>query len=163
MAKNKRKHDAVFGDLTNAVSDQWQRPIKVHFLGKDWIRPLLVDIDDKEGIEENQIIAYKDYSKRARTLLREAEKAIYDYYQSVSSEYRGRFGIVNPNDDRVPIIESVKDVFPLVEPEAVYFPYAHRVPTIGLLCQCTWEEEHGLAVKYENGKIVKVGFQDIVL
>jgi hypothetical protein len=32
-----------------------------------------------------------------------------------------------------------------------------------MLFECTWEEEHGLAVKFENEKVVEVGYQDIVL
>jgi hypothetical protein len=159
----KSKRDPVFGDLSLHISDQWQRPIKIQFLGREWIRPLLVDIDDKDGIEEHQIQAYKDFGKKTDTLLKKAEKAIFTHYQSVCSEYRSRLGIVDPRDERVPIIKSVEDVYPLVEPEAVYFPYACSKPTWGLLCLCTWEEEHGLAVKFENGKIAKVGFQDIVL
>jgi hypothetical protein len=51
----------------------------------------------------------------------------------------------------------------LVKPEAVVFRYGNTRPTFGLLLNCTWEEEHGVGIKFVNGKVTQVGFQDIVL
>lgn len=37
------------------------------------------------------------------------------------------------------------------------------VRQVGLLLKCTWEPEHGLAVKVEDEKVIEVSYQDIVL
>jgi hypothetical protein len=107
--------------------------------------------------------ATSDLIQEGGRMLREAEKELFSYYRSVCSEYRSRLGITRPDDDKVPLISTTKELSELLEPEALYFRYAHPNPTFGLLFKSTWEEEHGVAVKFENGKVSKVGFQDIVL
>ena len=163
MAKKKNVNDDVFGALTHSAGDLWKRPLELHIFGRTWTIALMVDIDPKDGVEQHQLAAYKTFTEKTDAIVSASEKAIFDYYQSVCKEVRSRYGITNPNDARVPIIKSSRDVFGLVEPEGVTFPYARQRPTFGILCQCTWEEERGLAVKYENEKLVDVGFQDIVL
>jgi hypothetical protein len=110
-----------------------------------------VQIDDDEGLEQKQIRAFQQYREGSSQLLREAEKSMLAYYQSVCEDYGA------------PSISSVAQFARLIQPESLYFPYVRPRPTFGLLCQCTWEPEHGLAVKFVNGKVTEVGFQDIVL
>jgi hypothetical protein len=163
MAKKRTIHEQTFGDLTYVAGDLWKRPFQLKIFGKEWTVSLTVDIDPKDGVEENQVMAFNTFNAETSHLIAAAEKAILSYYQSVCKEYRSRYGISDPNDEKVPIVKSLKEVYKLVEPEGVTFPYVRLRPTFGILCQCTWEEERGLAVKFENGKIVSVGFQDIVL
>lgn len=141
----------------------WKRELPLRIFGREWMVELAVDIDPKDGVEKNQLLAFAAFNKSPRAFAAAAEKAIFKHYQTICSEYRDRLGIRNPNDKRVPLIKSIKGLYRLLEPECVTFPYVRARPTFGLLCQCTWEEEHGLAVKYEDGKVVEVGFQDIVL
>ena len=53
----------------------------------------------------------------------------------------------------------------LVYPKQILFPmvFGDMIREFGLLCECTWEEEHGLAVKYQNEEVVEVGYQDIII
>jgi len=164
MGKKKRTiNNEAFGTLAHSAGDLWKKPFELHIFGHSWTVELMVDIDPISGIEQHQITAYKIFTENTVTIISESESAIFNYYQSVCNEVRGRYGITNPNDARVPLINSKEGLFRLVEPEGVTFPYARHRPTFGILCQCTWEEERGLAVKYENEKLVNVGFQDIVL
>lgn len=163
MAKKKARKDPVFGDLIQVGGDLWKRSMELRFLGRLLRGQLTVDISEKTGLESNQILAFNDFSKRTDAIIADAEKAIYDYYRSICDDRRSQYGIVDPNDVLLPIIKSVSEVFKLVTFEGVTFPYVRSQPTFGLLCECTWENEHGLAVKFENGKVVDVGFQDIVL
>lgn len=153
----------VFGQLHHVQSDLWQRGVEVTMFGRTMKLRLLVDIDDEERVHSNQIRAFEDFSKRQDEMLRIAERAMLKYYQSVCDEYRGRFGVTDQHDDRVPIVSNLKEFAKLVTPTDLTFPYATSRTTIGLLCDCTWEREHGLAVKFEEGHVSEVGFQDIVL
>ncbi len=64
-----------------------------------------------------------------------------------------------------PFISAKKEIATIVEPKQLIFPtiFDKDVRQVGLLLECRWEPEHGLAVKFEDEEIVEVGFQDIVL
>ena len=162
MAKRKTRIDPTFGELTHCAGDGWRRPLDLRIFNRTTTVSLFVDVSPK-GIEKNQILAYQDFRDNSNALMADAERAIFEYYQAICTDYRDRYGIVDCEDELVPIINSVEAVFKLVKAEGVTFPYVRPRSTFGLLCQCTWEEEHSLAVKYENGKLVEVGFQDIEL
>jgi hypothetical protein len=84
-------------------------------------------------------------------------------YQSVCDEYRDQLGVTERKHPKVPLISSLDELGRLIEPEAVVFRYTNARPTFGLLLKCSWEEEHGVGIKFVNGKVTQVGFQDIVL
>jgi hypothetical protein len=159
----KKTTDPVFGDLTRSVTDLWERKISIRLFGRDHSVSLFVNIDEDEGLKKSQIRAYETFTQNAEQLLSNAEVALLDYYQSVCDEYRDQLGVTARKHPKVPLITKVEELAKLVEPEAVVFRYGHSRPTFGLLLKCTWEEEHGVAVKFVNDKIIEVGFQDIVL
>jgi len=163
MPKQKQIVDPVFGPLDHVVSDLWKRKLQLNFLGRKSTVSLTIDISPKRGIEPNQISAFQVFTGHQKEILHEAETAIFDYYASVCEDYRAQRGVTNPRDKMIPIPKNRPTVFKLITPVGVTFPYVCAVPTFGILCDCTWEEEHGLAVKYEGRKLVEVGFQDIVL
>lgn len=163
MGKNKTLNDPVFGNLKHSVADLWEREIKVTIFGIERFLKLSVDIDENEGLEVQQIRAFEQFQQHQDQFLRDAENEIFKYYQSVYDEYRSKYEIVDLDDKYVPQISSMERLADLVTPVGLIFPYARKKPTFGLLCTCTWEKEHGVAVKYEEGKITEVGFQDIVL
>lgn len=106
----------------------------MQLFGKSWEIPLSVVVLKDRGIEQNQVKAYEDFSTNLQEVLRAAEQAIFKLAH-------GKTTI----------------------PEAVHFPSARPKPTFGVLFQSGVDEEHGLAAKFENGKLTKVGPQDIVL
>ncbi|MNI92529.1 hypothetical protein D3C73_1503370 [compost metagenome] len=79
-------------------------------------------------------------------------------------DYREMVG-ADEADKIVPIIEKKEELVQLVEPTQLIIRRVRKngVRRIGLLFNCSWEIEHGLAVKIEDEEIVEVGFQDIVL
>lgn len=97
-------------------------------------------------------------------MITKIEDAIFDYYQEVYMEYRDMVG-EDEADKIAPIIENKEEMGKLVEPTQLTIRRVRKngIRRIGLLFNCTWEIEHGLAVKIEDEEIVEVGFQDIVL
>jgi hypothetical protein len=159
----KRIDDAVFGALALVGADLYERDFQIELFGKKRRVRLQVQICPQQGLEQRQIRAFEQFAQHSPRMLAEAEKKMFAYYQSVCHEYRSDQGITAAKDRRVPLVKNAAELARLVRPEAMYFPYVRSRPTCGLLCQCTWEDEHGLAVKFENGKVTEVGFQDIVL
>ncbi|CQR55775.1 hypothetical protein PRIO_3372 [Paenibacillus riograndensis SBR5] len=114
--------------------------------------------------EDAQIIAYKFFFRNMNELLMNAEDEILKYYLEVIEEYRERLG-EKFADKMAPVISNKEELSKLIEPKRLLFPmvFDERVRQVGLLLESTWEPEHGLAVKFEDEKIVEVGYQDIVL
>jgi hypothetical protein len=163
--KKPPKHidDPVFGHLTRSVVDLYERDYSLKLFGKKHVVKLQVNVCPEDGLEKKQIRAFQLFEQQLARMLAEAEKKMLAYYQSVCADYRNDLGITAARDKRVPLIKTVAELAHLVKPEAILFRFGRLRPTFGLLCQCTWEIEHGLAVKFVNGKVAEVGFQDIVL
>ncbi|WP_259392278.1 DUF6985 domain-containing protein [Paenibacillus thiaminolyticus] len=87
-----------------------------------------------------------------------------DYYQEVYMEYRDMVGADKANKI-ASIIENKEELGNLVEPTQLIVRRVRNngIRRLGLLFDCTWDIEHGLAVKIEDEEVVEVGFQDIVL
>ena len=97
-------------------------------------------------------------------LLKKCEKDTYKYYQEAHSDYRDRFSD-EFKDKMVPIIKTQNDLNNLIKPKQLLFPmvFGREIREFGVLCECTWDVEHGLAVKYQNEEIVEIGYQDIII
>lgn len=155
------KHE-IFGELSYEYG--WKREIKVNLFGDEIILTLIVDGDDDADFEGAQVSAYQQFFSVKDSLLKEAENSILQYYLEVYKDYRQRLG--DKFADKMAPISSTKDeISKIVKPKQLMFPMVFNddVRQVGLLLECTWEPEHGLAVKFENEKVVEVGFQDIVL
>ena len=61
------------------------------------------------------------------------------------------------------VISSQDEVSKAVKLVGVTFPYARTRATFGFHFTCDWDEEHGLAIKFEDGELAEVGPQDILL
>ena len=89
---------------------------------------------------------------------------IEEVCSSITGVYRERLGD-QFKDKSAPIINTREELNSVVDPRQVLFPmvFGNKVREFGILCECTWEEEHGLAVKYQNEEVVEVGYQDIII
>lgn len=114
---------------------------------------LSIDADDDAEFEDAQIIAYKFFIRNMNELLMNAENEILKYYLEVIEEYRERLG-EKFADKMAPVISNKEELSKLIEPKRLLFPmvFDEKVRKVGLLLECTWEPEHGLAVKFEDEK-----------
>ncbi|RJS64153.1 hypothetical protein CJ485_05175 [Priestia filamentosa] len=155
------KHD-IFGELS--YEDGWKRDIRISLFGDERIVTLIIDGYDDAEFEEAQMAAYNSFFKDKDRLLKQAEDAILEYYLEVYKEYRERLGDEFA-DKMAPVLSTKEEIAKIVEPRELFFPmvFDEDVRQVGLLLECTWEPEHGLAVKFEDEKVIEVGYQDIVL
>jgi hypothetical protein len=153
-------HD-IFGRITFDYS--WEREQEINFFGKKSLITLVINGEEDTDFEQSQINSFINFMANKNKYLAEAEKEIFKYYQEVCPEYRDRLG--DTADEFAPIVSSNEEIGNLAELTQIIFPYSFGKETrkVGLLLNCTWEPEHGLAVKFVNEEITKVGYQDIVL
>lgn len=58
---------------------------------------------------------------------------------------------------------SIDNIFKYVIPTDIYIPRTPETRTVALLCDYRFNEEHGIAVVFENEQFKEIGEQDIVL
>jgi hypothetical protein len=156
--------DPVFGNITFSDDAGWQGTYTYPFLGREVTVRLAFWADaEDEPIDPIQREAMWLFNERRDELCAQAEDAIYANYFERQPELREQFG--SSVDELMPIISSKQELGRMVKPTTLFVPAPllsdDRV--IGLLYDCTWEPELGLAVKIVNETVEEVGPQDIVL
>lgn len=154
--------DETFGEID--YEDGWKGPYSYAIFGKDYAVTLVVPCDEGDEIEPAQREAFVRFEQAKAALTGAAARAIFDHYQDIAGEVRERVG-PDAAADMAPEIASVDELARIVSPTEVLvqqsFGSDERI--IGLLFDCSWDPSLGLAVKFEDERIVEVGNQDIVL
>ena len=58
---------------------------------------------------------------------------------------------------------SIDNIFKYVIPTDIYIPRTPEIRTVALLCDYRFDEEHGIAIVFEDEHFIEIGKQDIVL
>ena len=58
---------------------------------------------------------------------------------------------------------SIDNIFKYVIPTDIYIPRTPEKRTVALLCDYRFDEEHGIAIVFENEQFKEISEQDIVL
>lgn len=109
---------------------------------------VVFDCFDDEEILPIQEQALKSFLK--------ADAAIEDSKKQVESYIL--------NDDYAELeTDSIDNIFKFVIPTDIYIPRTPETRTAALLCNYRFDEEHGIAIVFENERFKEIGTQDIVL
>ncbi|MEK3951074.1 MULTISPECIES: DUF6985 domain-containing protein [Paenibacillus] len=157
-----RLNHELFGEISYDLYWSGQQEIKI--FGEKRMVILSIDGNEDGEFQDAQKEAYINFLNDMDNIMTEAEKSIFDHYQEVYMDYRDMVG-EEEADKIAPVIKDIEDLGKLVEPTQLIIRRVRKngIRRIGLLFNCTWEIEHGLAVKIEDEEITEVGFQDIVL
>ena len=154
--------DDVLGELSYEYG--WTREYNYPLWGRAVTVKLIVPCDEDAEIEDAQRDAFARFDESKGEMVALAERAVFDYYQSICNEYRERLG-VKLADAHAPRIQKIDQLEALIIPTEVViqqsFKSGERI--VGLLFRCSWEPELGLAVKFVDAEVEEVGTQDIVL
>jgi len=153
--------DEAFGELR--FEHLWVRDYRLQLFGREYPVRLLVEGDEGIPVEQAQREAYLRFEKRKDQLLKQAEDALFAHYQEVAPECRARFG--SSADELAPVLGDTQALARLVRPKEIIFQESYKPDqrVVGLLFDCSWEPELGLAVKFVNEAVDEVGPQDIVI
>jgi hypothetical protein len=155
-------HDPVLGDLTYHYG--WVRDYGMRVFDAEVTVQLFIACAEDAEIEAAQRAAYEAFNGSKDALVEQAEPALFSYYTGIVGELREQFGAPLA-DEMAPLITRKEQLKSLLTPTQLFIQRAFGKPTriVGLLFNCSWEPELGLAVKFVDEKIVDIGPQDIVL
>lgn len=140
--------------------DQYGRYI-IPYYSKILEKEVTLTIPTENGKIENwQLTLANQFCEREEELKESVYQKILEHYLEEAEELRLQFGEEYQN--LVPLVENTDQLKKLLTPTGVYIGEleASEEP-IGLLFECTWEEEHGLGVLINNWKVEEVGHQDV--
>lgn len=152
--------DDQFGKLKYDFG--WHGTYRFVFFGQECDR-LSVPGEENVPISMEQRSAFANFIANRESLLTDAEDAILAYYSRIHDELLERLG--GDAIRMAPFASSKSDMAALVHPTGllVQEPLHGGERMIGILCDCTWEPNLGLAVRIVNERVTDVGDQDIVL
>ncbi|OCB12739.1 hypothetical protein A5717_15970 [Mycolicibacterium porcinum] len=158
-------YDVVFGNLAYSERTGWDGTYTYPLFGRDLTVSLSLDgWDEDPPFDKIQKDAMQRFNQRKAELCAQADEALYRHYLEQLDELRDQFG--DSADKLMPIVANKDGLNQLVTPTCFLvrrqFPSTGDDRIIGLMYECTWEEELGLAVKFVNETIVEVGGQYIV-
>lgn len=159
---NHQINHEVFGEIVFEAG--WVKEINLEMFGVMRKLEVVIDAEEDGEFEEVQIEAYKKFFRYIDQRVKDAERAVLNYYESEIPSYREKF----KEEERhkyVPKITGKDDLSALVTPKKIMFPmvFDDNEREAGFICDCSWEIEHGLGVRFVNEEVVEVGFQDILL
>jgi hypothetical protein len=110
-----------------------------------------------------QVDAFCGFMERRDVFFAELEEQLFEHYNRASRE-------VDLDDETrtalFPTILDARELGTMIQLTGIlidYFDGGEWSAVIGLLAECSWEQEHGLGVKIVNGRVVEIGFQDLVI
>lgn len=116
--------------------------------GRQYDLPVVFDCFDNEEVLPIQKQALEAFLKAENTI-QESKKQLEKYI--LNDEYAEIEG------------NSIDNIFKYVIPTDIYIPRTSETRTVALLCDYRFDEEHGLAIVFENEHFKEIGEQDIVL
>ncbi len=112
--------------------------------GREFDIKVIFDVYKDEQILDIQKEALEAFETASKDLLRSYE-ALESYCLSRDSD----------------LIEApIKNIFKYVIPEALYIKRNEKKRIVSLLCNYRFDEEHGIALTFENEKLKYIGSQD---
>ena len=116
--------------------------------GRQYDLPVVFDCFDNEEVLPIQKQALEAFLKAENTI-QESKKQLEKYI--LNDEYAEIEG------------NSIDNIFKYVIPTDIYIPRTPETRTVALLCDYRFDEEHGIAIVFENEQFKEIGEQDIVL
>lgn len=122
-------------DLMNKIVNVW---------GREFSLKIVFDVYSGEEILENQKEALDKFVRAADCNLETCEE-IKKYCLKNDGERIG---------------DSIQNIFKYVIPESLFIRRDKEKRNVVLLCKYKFDEEHGIALFYENEKLKNIGSQD---
>jgi hypothetical protein len=155
-------HDDLFGDLSIEFLS-YSGKCDVPFFGEMTEFGFSIRCMEDMEIQEAQREVFADFMKHKEHYAQQAETAIFHYYASECDDFRDAF---DPEtvDQHAPNITDVSQLKDLLSCGGVTIlhPDIHG-KSFGLVYECSWDEEDGVAVKFVDGQVVGTSKQWIVI
>ena len=114
--------------------------------GRELDLKIVYDVYAGEEILDNQLQAFESFKDKATTLFSD-DSEIKKYCKKEAGSL---------------IDGEIENIFKYVMPSSVFVKRETDKHVVALLCDFRFDEEHGIAILFENEKLVEIGTQDII-
>ena len=66
-------------------------------------------------------------------------------------------------EDELKDQDSIENIFKYVVPKTIFVPREDKKKTVAILCDYYFDQEHGIAIVFEDGKFKRITSQDEVI
>ena len=153
----------IFGKLT--FNYGWTRELTVTIFGEQYVLEMIIDADEDGEFEVNQERAYIFFKEHQEEMIKEANTAVVSYYHNEISEIVSGYTDSSEKQYFLDKIGNEEEIFSLLKPKQIVFPltFDETAEEVGFLCDCDWDKDNGLGIKFTNGLLSEIGPQDILL
>ena len=143
----------------------WTKDISLEIFNKHHVLEINIDADEDAEFEINQEKAYIFFNNHLDEIVKEANSAIISYYNHEISDIISSYTNHKEKQYFLDKIGDEKEIFSLLKPKQMMFPltFDETVEEVGFLCDCDWDKENGIGIKFTNGVLSEIGPQDILL
>ena len=143
----------------------WTKDISLDIFHKHHILEINIDADEDAEFETNQEKAYIFFNNHLDEIVKEANSAILLYYNREISDIVSSYMNNNEKTYFLDIIGDKDKIYSLLQPKQIMFPltFDENIEEFGFLCECDWDKENGIGIKFVNGVLSEIGYQDILL
>lgn len=122
--------------------------INVKIWGREYEMNIIYDCYSGEKVLSSQIDAVKAFSSSTQAI-EESLPEVKKYCLTMDKE--------EINTD------TIENIFKYVAPKYLYVSREDKKHVVSIMCNYKFDQEHGIAVVFENEKFSKIGKQDIIL
>ncbi|MGI6019766.1 MAG: DUF6985 domain-containing protein [Marvinbryantia sp.] len=122
--------------------------IKIKLWGREFNLDIIYDCYSNEKVLESQEKAAQSFPGMSD----EIESSLEHIKAYCLSNNKGEIGA-----------ESIDNIFKYVAPKYLFIPRDEKNQVVALMCNYKFDPESGIAVVFENGKLIKIGKQEIIL
>ena len=153
----------ILGELTFHYG--WTKRMKLNIFDQEFSVEINIDADEDALFDENQIEAYQFFFKDLENRIQEAEKCVIEYFHSVVSDLLARDVDAGLKEKWVLAENQASEIFKFLTVKQILFPmnFDEHTREVGLICDCVWDSENGIGIKYIDENLSEIGFQDILL
>ena len=135
-----------------------------------WIQDITVTIFGKKSVLEMNIDADADgefifFKEHLDEIIKESNAAIVSYYNSEIADIVSGYTNIRAKQYFLDKIGDEEQIYSLLTPKQIMFPltFDEHVEEFGFICDCDWDKENGVGIKFTNGILSEIGSQDILL
>jgi hypothetical protein len=153
----------IFGKINYNYG--WTQDITVTIFGKKSVLEVNIDADADGEFEVNQERAYIFFKEHLDEIIKESNAAIVSYYNSEIADIVSDYANVGEKQYFLDKIGDEEQIYSLLKPKQIMFPltFDEHVEEFGFICDCDWDKENGVGIKFTNGILSEIGSQDILL
>ncbi|MBP3255572.1 MAG: hypothetical protein J6M60_03685 [Clostridia bacterium] len=147
-------NDEVFGILN--YDHGYEKEEEIIFFDKSYKIIISVQSYDKT-ITEEQRKSYKMFKENYNEIIKKLPPILLEYYLKIYDEFIELYFKVPEKIDKKHINEEL--IVRLIKPRTLFIDKKGK---FGLLCDCIWDEEHGIAILFTDNSLSIVEQDELI-